>query len=135
MNGYVKLYEQSPGSKEFVMKKSHYLSNYAICSACQVKLVQSWQNNDASKPIYVPGDSIACANLANDIFIYSFEKGYILNQFYAHDDYITGMLFVGNKLVSYSLDQTIKVWLMKFPVISHKHNYEDMPVTIFDHEA
>ena len=60
----------------------------------------------------MPGDSIACANLANDIFLYSFEKGYILNSFYAHDDFILGLLFLDTKLISYSLDQTIKVWMM-----------------------
>ena len=45
------------------------------------------------------------------------------------------MLFVDMKLVSYSLDQTIKVWPMQNPVLSHKKHYEDNPVIIFDHEA
>ena len=115
MNGYVKLYESDPNHPEFIMIKSHFISQYAICSACQVKLVQSNQNN---RMVHVPGDSIACANLANDIFLYSFEKGYILNQFYAHDDFITGLLFLDTKLISYSLDQTIKIWMMHNAVVT-----------------
>lgn len=97
-----------------------------------MRLVQRYQNN---KPEYVPGDSIACANLANDIFLYSFDKGYILNQFYAHDDYIIGLLFAETKLISYSLDQTIKIWPLKHEVVNMKKQYEDNPITLFDHEA
>jgi len=130
--GYIKLYEISEKQADCVLKKSHFLCSQSISAACQVRLVQSVHNNS---PVFLPGDQIACANLANDIFLYSFEKGYVLNQFYAHDDFVIGMLFLDTKLISYSLDQTIKVWDLKYPVVNEKHSYEDYPLTIFDHEA
>jgi len=38
-------------------------------------------------------------------------------------------------LISYSLDQTIKIWMMHNAVVNQKKQYEDYPTTIFDHEA
>ena len=38
----------------------------------------------------------------NDIYLFSLEDGAIQKVFYAHDDYIKGLLFIKDKLVSYS---------------------------------
>ncbi len=61
--------------------------------------------------------------------IFSFQTGTCINQFQAHDDLITSILFYDAKLISPSLDQSIKIWDLKQP------GYEDDPAhAIFDHD-
>ena len=76
---------------------------------------------------------MACANFLNDIYLFSLEDGAIQKVFYAHDDYIKGLLFIKDKLVSYSKDMTIKVWNLSASVKSNL--YEVNPIIFFDHEA
>ena len=45
--------------------------------------------------------------------IFSFQTGTCINKFYAHDDVITSILFYDAKLISMSLDQSIKIWDLK----------------------
>ncbi len=60
---------------------------------------------------YFPGNIVACANLYNDILLYSIENDYVITKFEAHDDSISGMIFYNLKLVSFSMDQTIRIWI------------------------
>lgn len=62
------------------------------------------------------------------IYIFSFQTGTTINEFDAHDDYITAILFNDAKLISTSMDQTVKIWDLKQP------GYEDSPTVIYDHD-
>lgn len=97
-----------------------------MTAACQVRLI----GEDKQQ---ISGEHLACANFLNDIYLFSLEDGAIQKVFYAHDDYIKGLLFIKDKLVSYSKDMTIKIWNLAVSVKSNL--YEDNPIILFDHEA
>ena len=58
-----------------------------------------------------------------------------MSVFYAHDDLISSLMFVERKLVSTSFDQTIRIWDLSQPVLTHKAHIDDYPITIFDHHS
>ena len=65
--------------------------------------------------------------------LFSFQSGTCLNTFYAHDDFISSLVFHDTKLASISRDMTIKLWDLKQPVLNRL--YEDTPIVLFDHTA
>jgi len=63
----------------------------------------------ASTPLGDP-TGFALAGEDNNIYIFTFHTGTVMEKFYAHDDLITQVIFKNEYLISCSLDQTIKLW-------------------------
>lgn len=93
-------------------KKSFFVCKNGITGACQL----SGQ------------DSFALAGKNFNIYIFSFQTGTTINEFNAHNDLISTLLFHQAKIISCSMDQTIKIWDLK------QQGYEDDPITIYDHD-
>jgi WD40 repeat protein len=90
--------------------KLHYLSPSGVSCACRVD-----------------GESYAVANMYNNIHLFNLKTGKSTQQFYAHDDKITAVLFRDNVLITCSLDYLIKVWDLSQKQIT-------MPVSVhFEH--
>lgn len=82
----------------------------------------------------------ALAGMNNDIYLFSFPKQSVFQQFPAHDDYITSVLFKPVKmygdshylqkmLVTASADQTIKLWKLDF----ESKDSRPIPLVLYDH--
>lgn len=87
-DGFIKLNEIDMKNNKFVCKKSLYVCQNGITAACKLSGDQSF----------------ALAGNNNSIYIFSFQTGTCINEFVAHDDYITGIMFHDAKLVSCSMD-------------------------------
>lgn len=74
-------------------------------------------------------DSFALAGHDNNIYLFSFFTGTTPQQFYAHDDTITAMCFKKDKLISCSIDQTIKIWSLE-----SAQGFKNAEKTLYDHE-
>lgn len=111
-DGFIKMNEVDLKNNKFVCKKSLFVCQSGISTACQLSGEQSF----------------ALAGMNNSIYIFSFQTGTCINEFQAHDDFISCILFHDAKLVSCSMDQSIKIWDLK------QQYYEDDPVTIYDHD-
>lgn len=74
----------------------------------------------------------------NQILIFSFNTGTIINQFAAHDNSISGVCVSWDFLITSSLDTTIKFWdISKFdsaPQLFYDHEEEIISIDISDSE-
>ena len=68
-----------------------------LTALCQVRLMRK---SDRVQKLYYPEDLFAVASSCNDIHLYCFAYNLVLFSFSAHDDYITGLFFAGDRLVS-----------------------------------
>ena len=96
-DGCIKLNEIGIKNESVSCKKSLFLCPSGISCACMLSGDQSF----------------AFAGHNNSIYIFSFTTGTCINEFSAHDDYITGIMFHEAKLVSCSMDQSVKIWDLK----------------------
>lgn len=58
-----------------------------------------------------------------------------MRSFYAHDDYISKLLFHNGQVASVSEDKTIKLWDITAPMDVFKRENQDYPITLYDHQA
>ena len=104
MDGFIKQFNTS----EFKTKKCFFVSPSGLTAAA-----------------YCGQKTYALAGMNNDIYFFSFAKQAVFQQFYAHDDYITNVLFKPVRmhddsyheqkfLVTTSADQAIKLWKIVF---------------------
>ena len=111
-DGFIKMNEIDTKMKESKCIKSFFVCKNGISLACQL----SGQ------------DSFALAGQNFNIYIFSFQTGTCINEFNAHNDFISTLLFYQAKIISCSIDQTIKIWDLKM------QGYEDDPISIYDHD-
>ena len=111
-DGFIKMNEIDFEKGTTSCKKSFHVCNSGISAGCQL----SGQ------------ESFALAGKNNDIYIFSFQTGTCINEIQAHDDYINTILFHDAKLITCSMDQSLKIWDLKKP------QYENEPLTIYDHD-
>jgi hypothetical protein len=111
-DGFIKMNEIDLEKDLCSCKKSFFVCSNGISVACQL----SGQ------------ESFALAGKNFSIYIFSFQTGTCINEFYAHDDFISTIIFYDAKLISCSTDQTIKIWDLK------KQGYDSDPLTIYDHD-
>ena len=76
---------------------------------------------------------MAVGSSTNNIHIYSFSYGVILFSFAGHDDYIPGMVYAQERLVSYGLDMVIKCWDLSLSLTQANEILETCQ-TIYDHQ-
>ena len=127
-NGFIRMYEYA--NNHFRLKHQHFIANTTLTAMCQIKCIQRRQTGTAA---FYPGENIAVASSFNDIYLYNFMIGVVIFSFAGHDDYITGMHFAGDQLVSYSLDMTLKVWDLDRPLTTNAKDILDQVITIYDH--
>ena len=96
-DGFIKMNEVDLKKNEAICKKSFFVCKNGISVACQL----SGQ------------DSFALAGKNFNIYIFSFQTGTCINEFSAHNDLISTLLFYQAKIISCSMDQTIKIWDLK----------------------
>lgn len=111
-DGFIKMNEVDLEKNQTVQKKSFFVCKNGISVACQL----SGQ------------DSFALAGNNFNIYIFSFQTGTCINEFSAHNDLVSTLLFYQAKIISCSMDQTIKIWDLK------QQEYEEDPITIYDHD-
>jgi WD40 repeat protein len=111
-DGFIKMNEVELQTNSSCCKQSFMLTQSGVSVGCKLSGQDSF--------------AIACTN--NMIYIFSFQTGTRINEFMAHDDFINCLLFHESKLVSCSMDTTIRIWDLK------KMNYQDDPLVIYDHD-
>ena len=104
--------------------------NTTLTALCQVRLLRKI---DKGQRLQYPEDLFAVASSCNDIHLYCFAYSLVLFSFSAHDDYITNLVFAGDRLVSQSLDMTLKVWNFGIPLTQVNEVLEKVDV-LYDHE-
>ena len=87
-DGFIKMNEVSLQTNQTIQQKSFFVCKNGISVACQL----SGQ------------DSFALAGKNFDIYIFSFQTGTCINEFSAHNDLISTLLFFQAKIVSCSMD-------------------------------
>ena len=111
---------------DLVLSHQHFIQASTITAMAQIKLKKTANE-------FLPEEVIAIATSFNDIFLYSVHFNVVLFTWAAHDDYITGLIYLDQKLISYSLDMTIKVWELTNPVGKDMKKLLNTVVTIYDH--
>jgi factor associated with neutral sphingomyelinase activation len=114
-DGMIKLFEEGDSKKSFkdryAEKRSFYVSERGIsCSS-----------------VLNSQESVVIGTADNNILIFNFSTGTEIGNFYAHDNDITNIWVVGNQLISFSVDTTMKIWNIATTNFSH-------PKVFYDHE-
>jgi factor associated with neutral sphingomyelinase activation len=114
-DGLIKLYqEEGKGdsiSERFLQRRSFFVSERGITCSCVLN----------------SQESVVIGTADNNIILFNFSTGTDMGNFYAHDNDITTISVIGNNLISFSIDTTLKIWSMSNSDFAH-------PKVFYDHE-
>lgn len=114
-DGLIKLYQEEgkseAASERYTQKRSFYVSERGITCSCVLN----------------SQESVVIGTADNNIILFNFSTGTEIGNFYAHDNDISTISVIGNNLISFSYDTTLKIWNMLNSNFSH-------PKVFYDHE-
>jgi len=114
-DGLIKLYQEEEAgvaiSERYVQKRSFFVSERGITSSCVLN----------------SQESVVVGTSDNNIILFNFSTGTEIGNFYAHDNDITNISLIGNHLISFSIDTTMKIWSISNTDFLH-------PKVFYDHE-
>ena len=114
-DGLIKLYQEEAKSESttesYSQKRSFYVSERGITCSCVLN----------------SQESVVIGTADNNIILFNFSTGTEIGNFYAHDNDISNISVIGNNLISFSYDTTLKIWNMLNSDFAH-------PKVFYDHE-